>query len=194
MVTVLASASLAAAWSGYQSARWDGVQAASYNQASAHRVESARSSTYGHQLAIVDIITFTSYMDAYIKGDTELADFYMNRFRAGFRPAFDAWMATDPLNNPDAPPSPFAMPEYVVPELQEADRLEAEASVLFQKGQDANQTSDDYVLNTVFLATVLFFAAIAPRVGWVPARVTLITVACLMLAVGLYNVSTYPIE
>ena len=43
---------------------------------------------------------------------TELADFYFKRFREEFRPAVDAWVATRPLKNPNAPLTPFAMPQY----------------------------------------------------------------------------------
>ena len=64
----------------------------------------------------------------------ELADFYENRFRPEFAVAFEAWLATDPRNNPDAPKSPFAMPEYTVSLAEEADRLEQEASITFEQG------------------------------------------------------------
>jgi hypothetical protein len=85
------------------------------------------------------------------------------------------------------------MPEYTLPQLKQADDLEAEAEALFTEGQDDNRTSDKYVLNTVFLATVLFFCGIAPRVRWIPARVALVSVASVMLAVGLYYVAPLPI-
>ena len=36
---------------------------------------------------------------------------YRERFRAEFKPAFEAWLKLDPENNPDTP-SPFALPEH----------------------------------------------------------------------------------
>jgi hypothetical protein len=194
LVLILVLATLAAAWSGYQSARWSGVQSTRYSQASARRIESTRTSTYANQLTIVDIMTFTNFVNAWTSGDTELADFYEQRFRPDFRPAFDAWMATDPLANPDAPPSPFAMPEYALPQTALAQQLDAEANVLFREGQDANQDADNYVLNTVFLAGALVLVGLAPRIGWVPARIALACAALLIFALGLYNIATYPIE
>jgi hypothetical protein len=193
IVLTLAIASLAAAWSAYQSALWDGQQSANYAQASAQRIESNRQFTYGHQLSIVDVTTFTNFANAYSAGNTKLADFYMQRFRPDFKPAFDAWIATKPLTNKDAPSSPFVMPEYVLPQLQEADKLEAEATDLFKDGQDDNAISDRYVLNTVFLATVLFFCGIAPRIRWFPAQSALVAVAIAILLLGLYRLATYPI-
>ena len=60
----------------------------------------------------IDVALFTQWVDAYVREETELADFYRGRFRDEFKPAFQAWVATEPRTNPDAPLSPFAMPEY----------------------------------------------------------------------------------
>ena len=194
LVAILALASLTAAWSGYQAARWSGVQAANYAQASTLRIESTRAFTFANQQTTLDVLTFTNFVNAWLAGDTETADFYQHRFRAEFVPAFDAWMATKPLENPEAPSSPFAMPEYAPANRVRADQLEAEAGELFAAGEKANQKSDDYVLNTVVLATVLFFAGVAPRVRWLPAKMVLIALALLLFAYGLINIATYPIE
>jgi hypothetical protein len=194
LVTILALASVAAAWSGYQAARWSGVQASNYAQASARRVDSTRAFTFANQQTTIDVLTFSNFVNAWLAGDAETAAFYQQRFRAEFVPAFDAWMATDPLNNPNAPPSPFAMPEYAPANLALAAELEAEAGERFAAGAEANQQADDYVLNTVVLATVLFFAGVAPRVRWLPAQLVLISLALLLFAYGLINVATYPIE
>jgi hypothetical protein len=64
---------------------------------------------------------FENYIDALIDGDEELAEFYRTRFRDEFEPAFDAWIALDPLENPDAPPSPLGMPEYQLADDATAD-------------------------------------------------------------------------
>ncbi len=194
LVAILTLATLVVAWSGYQAARWSGVQAGSYSQASAARIESARMSGVAQQLTLVDIVTFTNYVNALTSGDSDLADFYVQRFRPDFRPAFDAWMATDPLENPDAPSSPFVMPEYALPQTAQAAQLDESANRLFQEGEDANQHSDDYVLNTVFLAGVLLFTGIAPRIRWIPARLALTTISLTIFAVGLYNIVTFPVE
>ena len=74
-------------------------------------------------------------------------------------------MATDPLHDANAPKGPLYMAEYVVADFLTADRLEAKAATTVSAGEDANETSDQYVLNTVFLASALFLAGIASRVG-----------------------------
>jgi hypothetical protein len=194
LVVVLALAAVAAAWSGYQAARWSGVQASSYAQASSKRIESTRATTTANQETIIDVMTFSNYVNAWQSGDTALADFYRKRFRAEFVPAFDAWMATDPVTNPNAPPSPFSMPEYAPANLALASQLQAESEKLYATGTDANQQADDYVLNTVFLATVLFFAGLAPRIRWLPAQLVLVGLAVGLLGFGLVNVVRYPIN
>ena len=57
----------------------------------------------------VDVATFIAWADAERRGEEKVAAFYVDRFRDEFRPAYDAWIATDPFTNPAAPPTPFAM-------------------------------------------------------------------------------------
>jgi ABC-type transporter MlaC component len=106
---LLAVAAVATAWSTYQSTQWRGQQAADNSKAPAARIQSSQASTRAGQLTQVDIATFTQWVDAYVAGNTALADFYRKRLRPEFQPAFEAWLATDPLTNANAPATPFAM-------------------------------------------------------------------------------------
>jgi len=191
---ILAVATLATAWSGYQSARWGGEQSTKFSQAGALRTESVRASTTAGQISQVDIGLFTNWVNAFAVDNQLLADFYVDRFRPEFAVAFEAWLATDPRNNPEAPKSPFSMPEYTVSQAQEADRLEQESSKSFAEGGAANQTSDNYILNTVILASVLFLAGVQTRIKSVPARMIIVILALLILAYGLVNIVSYPIN
>ena len=191
---ILALATLATAWSGYQSARWGGEQSTKFSQAGALRTESVRASTTAGQISQVDIGLFTNWVNAFAVDNQLLADFYVDRFRPEFAVAFEAWLATDPRNNPEAPKSPFSMPEYTVSQAQEADRLEQESSKSFAEGGAANQTSDNYILNTVILASVLFLAGVQTRINSVPARMIIVILALLILAYGLVNIVSYPIN
>lgn len=191
---LLALATLATAWSGYQAARWGGVQAASYSQAGALRTESTRASTQAGQLTQIDIGLFTNWVNAYAASDQRLIEFYQERFRDEFMPAFEAWVALEPVKNPGAPKSPFAMPEYKVELQEEADRLASEAEKKFSEGSEANQISDNYVLNTVFLASVLFLAGIQSRIKAIPMRLLLDLLALAILSYGLFNIFSLPIE
>ena len=80
---VLALATVATAWSGYQASRWNGEQAKSFSRANATRIESTRASELANAQTQIDVATFTQWVDAYAQEQTELADFYYERFRAG---------------------------------------------------------------------------------------------------------------
>src|SRR5262245_51968577 len=108
---LLAVAAVATAFSTYQSTRWRGDQAQDAARATAAHIASSEASTRAGQLTEIDVATFTQWIDADVAGDTELATFYRQRFRDEFQPAFEAWIATNPRTNPDAPHTPFEMPE-----------------------------------------------------------------------------------
>ena len=190
---VLALATIGTAWSGYQAARWGGVQAVFYTQAGAQRAESVRASNEANSLLSLDLWVFGQWVNATIDGNEDKARFYEARFRDELRPAFDAWWATDPVNNPDPSSGPFQMDEYVLSSAVRADELQAEAGELFDQGSAANQQSDDYILNTVILASVLFLAGIASRFSWLPAQAAIALLSGAMLAIGFYNILSYPI-
>lgn len=177
---VLAIAVVLTAWAAFEAAKWGGEQSVQFSVAGASRTESTRFDTRGGQLAQIDVAMFTDFVSAYVNdlnaGNIEQFDgtafvptpgtisgFLYERFRAEFRPAMDAWLATDPGNNPDAPPTPFAMPEYQVAEFEEADRLAAVADEAATAAREANQTGDNYVLTAVLFAAVLFFSGVASK-------------------------------
>jgi hypothetical protein len=190
---VLALATLAAAWSGYEASRWGGVQSTAYSQAGALRTESTRASTSAGQLIQIDIAIFTNWINAYASDQQDLMNFYEERFRPDFLPAFEAWLETDPENNPDAPLDPFLMSEYSLPEIEESRVLLEQAQDTFEEGQEANQTSDNYVFMTIIFASVLFLGGIQSRFKSIPARLVIIFLSLLILAYGLYNLITFPI-
>jgi hypothetical protein len=190
---MLGVVAVATAWSGYQATRWSGQQATHYAQASSLRVESTRDSTMAGQYMLYDVQIFNQWLNAYFQGETSLANLYQKRFRAEFRPAFEAWLATNPFNNPNAPPGPLLMPQYKVSLQEQANQLEAEAAKTLVRGQADNQQSDDYVLNTVFLAAVLFLIAIAERFDWNWVRGIILVFALGMLLFGIYHLVIYPV-
>lgn len=161
---LLAVAAVGTAWSTYQSTQWRGDQAVNTSKATAARIQSSEASTRAGQLSQVDIATFIQWVDADVHGDETLARFYRKRFRKEFRPAFAAWIATEPKTNPDAPLTPFAMPQYRLAEAQESKRLNALAGVYSDAAGEANQRADDDILAVVLFATALFFAGISTKV------------------------------
>ena len=189
----LAVVAVATAWSGYQATRWTAAQSARYTQASAQRVEATREATLSGQLRLYDLVLVNNWLNAHASGDAALEDEFRRRFRPEFQAVFDAWLATDPFNNPDAPPGPLFMPQYPGSLPNTSDQLEAQANQLFDAGQAAADQSAAYVLNTVLLATVLFLTSMAARFEWHPLRTAILGLAIVMLLVAVFHLATYPI-
>lgn len=83
LATVLLTlAAVATAWSSYQSARWNGEQGKASSRTNGIRIEAARAQGLSEAQKQVDVATFVQWVDAYARGETELADFYFKRFRA----------------------------------------------------------------------------------------------------------------
>src|SRR3954453_8228533 len=101
VVTVLlVVAPLGTSWSSYQATRWNGEQAKTASRTNAIRIEAARAQGLSQSQTQVDVATFIAWANADRTGDQQLADFYVARFREEFKPAFEAWLATQPFTDP----------------------------------------------------------------------------------------------
>lgn len=191
---LLAIATVATAWSGYQSTRWNGEQAKAGGRANALRIESAKAAGLANAQTEVDVASFTQWVNAYTLGRTELADFYFRRFRDEFKPAVDAWIATRPLKNPAAPPTPFAMPQYELQARAEAERLEAEAEVFAGQVRRNIQRASNYVLAVVLFASALFFAGMSTKLTAPKLRVAMLAVGCAVFLLTAAWIATSPVS
>jgi hypothetical protein len=191
---LLALAAVATAWSSYQGARWRGEQAVQTSKATAAHIESSEASTRAGQLTQVDIATFTQWVDATVAGNTELATFYERRFRDEFRPAFDAWLATQPLTDPDAPLTPFAMPDYKLAEADRASQVNREAGEHADAAGAANRNADEYLLAVVLFATALFFAALSGKLRTQVAREVVLGLGAVIFLGTVAWLVTFPVS
>jgi hypothetical protein len=189
---ILALVAVATAWSGYQAAQWDGYQAELYAESNILVVEAEGLLTIVGEERLYDAITLEAWINAELYGRERLAEFYERRFRDEYRPAFDAWLKTDPINNSQAPPGPGFMPEYRSSKLEEANNLSSKASAKFHQGTKARATADDYVRNTVFLATVLVLMAISQRFEIKSVRTGLVILSFGLLAFGIVRMIMLP--
>ena len=195
LVTILlAIATVATAWSSYQSARWSGVQTINFSRANAARIESTAQSTLAGQQTQLDVATFIAWTSAYAANDTTLSDFYFKRFRAEFKPAVDAWVATKPLKNPSAPLTPFALPQYRLAAQDTSRALTRAAEAATAEAKVDNQRSDNYVLAVVLFASALFFAGISTKLDAVRARITIVALGDTVFIGTLVWVATFPVS
>lgn len=191
---LLALATVATAWSGYQSSRWNGEQAKAAGLTAGLRIQAARAQGLAEAQTLADVSTFSSWADAYAQKDTLLANFYFRRFRPEFKPAVDAWIATKPLHNPKAPLTPFAMPEYKLKAQEEADRLDARSALAAATVQRYIQRSTDYVLAAVLFATTLFFAGMGTKLPTVGLRRVLLTIGVIIFIGATAWLATSPVS
>jgi hypothetical protein len=189
---LLSLATLGIAWSGYQAAKWSGLQARRYTQASTARSAANRASTLAAQQRTRDLLNFNRWLEVTTEGDSGLADLYVRRFRDEFRPAFERWLADDPLHNTNAVASPIDEPNYVVANDVKADQLEKVGDRRFEQGKGATEHADDYVFVTVFFAVVLFFAGISLRFAWEPMRILILFLGTGLLLYGAIRLLTLP--
>jgi hypothetical protein len=191
---LLAMAAVATAWAAYQSARWHGEQSKAQSASIAARVESTRAADVANRQAQVDVALFTQWVDAYALDENELADFYRRRFRAEFRPAFQAWVATRPRTNRGAPLSPFAMPQYKLAATAKADGLEVQAAMFSERVGDFIQRADNYSLAVVLFAASLFFAGISTRLRSPTLRMVVLGLGYTLFLGSVIWVATFPVS
>jgi hypothetical protein len=195
LVTVLlVVAALATSWSSYQATRWNGEQAAAAGRTNAIRIDAARADGLARTQTQVDVATFIAWADADLRGETKVADFYVDRFRDEFRPAYDAWIAEEPLTNADAPTTPFVMEEYQVAAKKQAEELDAAAEASAAEVRLDIQRSSNYVLTVVLYAIVLFFAGMSTRLSNRRLRWATTIAGTVVLVGALAWVATFPVS
>jgi hypothetical protein len=180
---LLSIVALMAAWAGYSAAKWGTESSLSLSKASAARSRASADQIQATQIRTLDSVSFNAVEGAYVTHNTKLFNLAIKRLRAGYKPAFNAWLATHPLKNPNAPADPSDMPQYVIPQEKQAVELTARADELFSEGQSAAETGDKYVRLTVLLAAVLFLVGIGSRFPVRVARHGLIAIAVGLLVV-----------
>lgn len=193
-VIVMALASLAAAWSGFQASSWSGIASVDQTQSSALRTDATRASLEADVQIMKDMNMFDYWTTSYLEDDVAMANFYRARFSPELEEAMNQWLATNPFVTPGSAPSPFDLDAYAPPALEQAANLAAQADTLADDALVKLQYSDRYVMSTVILATVVFFGGLAAKLHWVPARITAISLAIIMLSWGAWEILRQPVH
>ncbi len=85
------------------------------------------------------------------------------------------------------------MPEYILEESEESEKLSIMADKFFEQATQANLTSDNYVLLTVIFATVLFFGGISGKFRTRVIDLTMLILAFVLFTVGMVVMLGYPV-
>jgi hypothetical protein len=189
---LLALVTIAAAWAGYSAARWSTESRVDLARSSTLRNLASRADLEALTLRNFDSSTFNAWFIAFTLNDPQKQAVAIRRFRPVFKVAFDAWLATNPLHNPHAPPGPTYMPQYRLPQQAKANALDKEAAVKYAAGTQAGSTADDYVRITVFLAAVLFLVGIGSTFKLHGVRYALIAFGSAMLILSVVLLAQQP--
>lgn len=190
---LLAAATLATAWAGYQSSRWHGEQAKAQTAATAGRVEATRLSGVANREGQIDVAVFIQWVDARATGDRKLEAFYRRQFSGRLEPAFEAWIADDPFERAGGPRSPFEVPEYRIAAQRRSQRLEAAAARSAETAREDIQRADNYVLCVVLFASALFFAGLSTRLPTLRGREQILALGWLLFVGTLVWMATFPV-
>jgi len=189
---LLALVTVTAAWAGYSAARWGTESRVDIAQASSLENLGTRDALSAISLRNFDASTFNAWFIAFTLSSPQKEAIAVHRFRPQFLVAFNAWMATDPLHNPHAPPGPTYMPQYQLPQQTQADALDTESAAKFTAGNDAGLTGDNYVRITVFLAAVLFIVGIGSSFKLHGVRYALIAFGLVLLIFSIVLILQQP--
>jgi hypothetical protein len=189
---LLSLVAVLAAYSGYAAAKWGTESSVTLASASAARTKANRADTEAIVTRTLDSASFNAWFTAFTAGNANAERLAEKRMRPGYRPAFNAWQATDPEHNPNAPPGPAYMPQYVIPQDATAKAFDAQADAAFDDGSEAGETADKYIRATVFLATVLFLVGISGHFRIRQARMGLIAAGGLLLAFAVIQLLGLP--
>src|SRR5262245_13395775 len=113
---VMAAATVATAYSAYESSLWNGDQNTHNARSTTAVVRAGKLTNLALQKTAVHVNLLAHWLSARNSGDQRTADFLLGRFPEPLGTAAEAWLATNPFENPEAAASPFDMPQYALQE------------------------------------------------------------------------------
>jgi hypothetical protein len=181
---LLSLATVGTAWCSFQAASWQGVSQRLMNLSTVTGHRAVKSELKASQLAVLDVMLFSEYINARANSNQVTAQFYADRFRGEAREAFKAWIATNPFDNTNAPPHPFVASLYKPKLVTEAEDAQAESQRLWEQAGNAGRNGRGYVLVTVLLASALFCGGTASKFDspWVRRTVLVVGLGAFCVA------------
>jgi len=191
---VLSLAVLVAAWSGYQASLWGGVQSANASQYTGRLTESSELTTLITAQLESDSQAISTWLIMAAEDNERGMQILEERFDDTLRAAFDAWMVGS-VDGEVPPGLPQDLPEY---EEGFKDLLDAKtffftgATEASETATKANRTGDSFVLVTVIMASVMFFAGVGTKLRGQAMRITMLIVAGVLCAAAIAAMLSLP--
>lgn len=191
---LLSLATVGTAWCSFQAASWQGVSQRLMNLSAASGRRAASDEHKAFQLAVLDVMLFSEYINARAASNEFIARFYADRFRGDAKVAFNAWIATNPFENSNAPPHPFVPSLYKPKLLDSAEEAQSESQRLWEQAGNAGRNGRTYVLMTVLLASALYCGGTASKFNAEWVRKTVLAVGLSALTVAVIRLMALPIQ
>ena len=191
---VLSLAVLVASWSAYQASLWGGVQAVNASQYTGQLTESSELTTLITAQFEADAQAMSTWLVLAADGNERGMQILEERFDDTLRPAFDIWMAGS-VDGEVPPGVPQDLPEY---ETGFAELLEVKnfytigAAEASEAAAKANRNGDSFILVTVIMASVMFFAGVGTKLKGKTTRMTMLVVAGLLCALAIAAMLSLP--
>lgn len=184
---ILSLATLTSTWCGYQAARWSGVQSGLQSDADTAERQAAENTLVGLQIRTQDEILLLEYWRAHRDGDERTKSLIEVRMRPELKAATEAAIREGIFQNPSVK-GPLQRPEYrLEPETIAAARRSDAATWSNQAGV-AGRVSNEYVLLTLMLASVLFIGGVSTTFSRPLVRKTLSVIALIVFVVAVVRV------
>lgn len=194
ITTILLSlATVLSAWCVFESSQWNGEQyfrIEDENNADRKRMQKEIAA---RQRQVGESQLFLQLVDAITNDNKEKESFLWNRFPPHLKKATLAWKELDPQNNLKAPISPMQMKEYVVPEEADIEIYAAHALEFKRKANECDNRSDNYMLLSLILSTVLFFCGLIGVTNSKSNKLILLSFASFIFVVAFYFVLKFPV-
>jgi hypothetical protein len=192
-VLLLGLATVATAWSGYQSSQWSGNETTEARNATNQRIESSRLFSLASQKVAYDAGIVAQYAQAAANEQTKLMAFIRaNLVRPEFLPTLDAWEAAVKAGGGQAA-NLFTNTEYLNAQFKPSKDAQAIGDAASLRSEEASKHSSDYILITLVTATALFFAGVTTSFKSPLARLLLLAIAGLTLAYAASRLVSLPV-
>lgn len=192
LALLAAAATIAFAWSGFQSAEWVRERFLRSDDAAALSEDAAELSAEADRLEERDTILYAEWRVALDTGDQKTADVIFKLFR----PELKSYLLAAPVDDLGLPlESPFDDPEYdVAVKRVEAHDLDAESRQNDVLSRHASRNGARYGGLGVLFAAVLATVGIATRFDERGLRRTLIVIASIFVVTGLAFIGLSPLS
>jgi hypothetical protein len=191
---LLSLGTVGTAWCSFQAASWGAAAGGEANKATAASRRAAVAQLQASQMQLVDVLLFSQHINARASSNETLARFYSDRFRGEAKAAFEAWLATKPFENADAPPHPFVTNLYHPRFMEDVQAAETESQQFSERAGEAGRVSRNYILITVLLACALFCGGTAAKFEYVKIRRAVLVLGLVLFVFAAQRLVLLPIK